>query len=365
MGYEVAAKDDLLRKFMEKNKLDGVLLRRRDTFSWITGGKENYIVRSTEEGFVDLLITKEKKYCITNKVEKFRIFDEEIQGLGFEALEYEWWQAGVVCIVNNVLQGGSLGSDTDFIGAINIYEKLQELRASLLPCELDRYKDLALQCTEAVENTCLEIKVGDSEHEVCANLVYKAMKNGIDPMVALVASDERIFKYRHPIPTDKKIEKYAMVVICGRKNGLVANLTRFVHFGELDAELLIKRNKVLKIEAEFIKNTTVGNTVANVLKSGINKYAEVGYKDEWQLLHQGGATGYMNREYIATPDMSKVIQLNQPFTWNPSIAGVKLEDTFIVTESGAEVITQSDVWPMIEVDLGNGVSILRPDILVV
>lgn len=365
MKHEIQIKDGLIRKWMDTKGFDGILLRRRDTFSWMTGGKVNYIILSTENGFVDLLITKDKKYCIANTVERYRIHDEELDGLGYEIVEFNWWEDKKEALVKKIIGNGILGSDSEFNGACNVYEELKELRYSLLPEEIDRYKEVALICTNAVENTCREIRIGETEHQVCANLVKKAMEDGIDPMVALVASDERIFKYRHPIPTDKRIEKYAMVVICGRKYGLVANLTRFVHFGDPSEEILEKRKKVLEVEAEFIANTIAGKNVSDVFDSGIKAYAKVGCKDEWNLLHQGGAAGYLTREYIATPGCTGKVHVNQAFTWNPSITGTKSEDTFVVKENGFEIITHSNKWPVVEVEASNGVKMLRPDLLIV
>ena len=364
MNQEIALKDSLIRDFMAKNSLAGILLRRRDTFAWVTGGSENYIVRSTEDGFVDLLFTMDKKYCIANRVEKFRVADEELDGLGFEILEYDWWEDKVYELARSIVLTGKLGSDTGISSTENIYEEFRELRYSLQPVEIVRYKRVGQECTAAVEDTCREIEPGMSEHEVCASLMGKAVAKGIDPMVALVASDERILRYRHPIPTEKKVQNYAMVVICGRKEGLVANLTRFVHFGALPDELKRKQEKVLDIEAEILRSTVPGNTVGYVFQRGVQKYAESGYPDEWKLLHQGGATGYLNRDYIVTPNMKKVICRNQAFTWNPSIAGVKLEDTFITGCDGLDVITMSADWPAIAVHLSENVTVYRPDILI-
>jgi Xaa-Pro dipeptidase len=50
-------------------------------------------------------------------------------------------------------------------------------------------------------------------------------------------------------------------------------------------------------------------------------------------------TGYASREVIATPRTRQEIQVGQSFAWNPSITGTKAEETFILGESGPEVIT--------------------------
>ncbi|NIV21803.1 MAG: aminopeptidase P family protein, partial [Gammaproteobacteria bacterium] len=47
---------------------------------------------------------------------------------------------------------------------------------------------------------------------------------------------------------------------------------------------------------------------------------------------------------------------------NPSITGVKSEDTILVTDSGIEVLTTTDGWPVIPATAG-GVVYERPAIL--
>ena len=364
MDKEIEIKDKLIIGFLESEDLDGILLRRRDSFSWATGGKVNHIIHTTEDGFVDLLFTRHNKYCIANTVERYRIMEEELVGLGFELVTYDWWISRVEQIVKKIIGQGKLGCDSNFSKAVNVETEFRRLRFSLCPEEIARFRELSFSCAKAVEDTCREILPGQTELSVCAELVHKVMRNGIEPMVALVASDDRIFKYRHPLPKDKVINKYAMVVICGRKYGLVSNLTRFVHFGRVDEEILEKREKVLKVEAEMIECTKVGNSISNIMQSCIGAYEKVGFKDEWHKLHQGGAAGYLTREYLAVPEMQERVHLNQAFTWNPSITGTKIEDTFLVTEKGPEILTETNDWPQdISVSF-NGAGIKRTGLLV-
>ena len=56
------------------------------------------------------------------------------------------------------------------------------------------------------------------------------------------------------------------------------------------------------------------------------------------------------------------MQEGQVYAWNPSITGCKSEDTVLVTDSGVEVLTATDGWPMIRATAG-GVEYERPAIL--
>ena len=102
---------------------------------------------------------------------------------------------------------------------------------------------MSLEAATALEDTCRNIRKGMSEYEISGELQKNASSKGIEAMAALVISDERLIKYRHPVPTSKKIEKYVLVVICGRKYGLIACASRFVHFGMPSEDILKKRLK--------------------------------------------------------------------------------------------------------------------------
>ncbi len=56
-----------------------------------------------------------------------------------------------------------------------------------------------------------------------------------------------------------------------------------------------------------------------------------------------GRPGYASREVTATPASEVQIETGQAFSWNPSITGAKAEDTFLLTESGPELVAGGGV----------------------
>ena len=170
------------------------------------------------------------------------------------------------------------------------------------------------------------------------------------------AADDRVSNFRHPIPTERRIEKYLMVSVNARKWGLIVSLTRFVHFGKLPEELRKKYEANVFIDCTFMAHTRPGVPAREVLQKGIDAYKEKGYPEEWKLHHQGGSIGYTGRDYrvnFKTPD---IIQENQAFTWNPSITGTKSEDTILATSKGPEMITRPILYPTFR--MGSKISLL-------
>jgi antitoxin VapB len=206
------------------------------------------------------------------------------------------------------------------------------------------------------------VQPGLSEYELSALLADEAEKRGVQAIVNLIATDERIFNYRHPLPTDKRLERYAMLVLCGRKQGQVCSITRLIHFGPLSDELRVKMEAVAAIDAAAIVKTRPDRTLGDVFADIQQAYADTGFADEWQLHHQGGPGGYEPREAIATPGASQVVAAGQVYAWNPSITGTKSEDAMLVGATGNEVLTTIDDWPMIEVVV-DGIALPRPAIL--
>jgi Xaa-Pro dipeptidase len=94
------------------------------------------------------------------------------------------------------------------------------------------------------------------------------------------------------------------------------------------------------VSIPFFFVTSGIRTLADIFKDCQHFCTEVGFPEEWRLRHQRGMTGYASREIIATPKTHQEIKVGQAFAWNPSIKGTKAEETFVLTESGPEVITR-------------------------
>jgi Xaa-Pro aminopeptidase len=239
---------------------------------------------------------------------------------------------------------------------------MSQLRANLMPQEGERFRALGRLCAEAMDEAIRAVHPGQSEYEIAGLLAQSAERRGAQAIVNLIASDERIYAFRHPLPTAKRLKRYAMLVLCGRRWGLVCSLTRLVHFGPLPDELRRKAEAAAQIDAALIAATRPGSTMAQVFQKGVAAYEESGYADEWHLHHQGGPAGYEPRELIATPSSPEIVSAGQVYAWNPSITGVKSEDSVLVGENENQTLTEMTDWPVLKVTAA-GQEFARPAIL--
>ena len=207
------------------------------------------------------------------------------------------------------------------------------------------------------------VEPGMTEFEVAAALASEHYARQITPIVALIAADERLRKYRHPLPTSNPVRQVVMLVVCGRRHGLIVSATRLVHFGPLQDDLRRRHQSVVAIDAAMIAASTVGARIGQVFKTGVEAYQAEGFAEEWKLHHQGGPTGYAARDYRATAEVDDVVAPMQAFAWNPSITGTKSEDTILATPAGPEIISLSPAFPTLEVEIA-GRKLRRSEILV-
>jgi len=242
---EIKEKERRVRDFLRSKGLSALLLKRQANFSWMTCGGLNLVGITTEVGATSLLVTENSKFVISNNIEAPRMIDEEgLEKKGFVVKTFPWYEDQEASIVKDLVGDGTVGCDVPFPNATILAEDIARLRYSLTPEEIERYRWLGKRVSSALEKTMMKTKKGEKESEVVARLCREIWKDRIDPITLMSAADDRIHKFRHPIPTEKKVEKYLMVSVNARKWGLIVSLTRFVYFGRLPKELRAKYPKV-------------------------------------------------------------------------------------------------------------------------
>ena len=358
---EFERKQNTIKILLAEHKLDALWLRRVSSFAWATCGAASYVNTAATDGAASLLITPTGRYVITTNIEATRIRQEEkLEEQGWEFRIAPWYGANNA--VAELTRGLRLSCDGVDPDAADLSTEMSRLRANLLPEEGERFKTLGRLCAEAMDAAIRAVRPGQTEQEIAALLAHETQRRGAQPIVNLIATDERIFKFRHPLPADKKLERYAMLVLCGRRWGLVGSITRLVHFGKLPDEVRRKMEATAQVDATFIAATRPGQTLGQVFSRATAAYAETGFADEWQLHHQGGPAAYEPREWVATPGATDVVSAGQVYAWNPSITGTKSEDTILVGESSNEVLTTIGGWPMLSIPVDSQ-TIQRPAIL--
>lgn len=351
-------KIEKIRKLLEDRNKDVLILDSQPSFAWLTGGR-GHINSASEKACGQVIVTQSSVCLITNNIEAERLKNEEGCEVFDEIRIYSWDEpSGQTDVFTEMIDR----EKQQVVHEAEWEKELTNLRSLLTPTELETYRQLGQDAALALETTCRNLKRGQTEWQTASQLAANCLMTGIEPVVNLIAADERVFRYRHPLPTGKSIDKYALVVLGGRRNGLVVSLSRLVHFGKVPEELKLRHEAVAKIDAAFMAHTLPGADLSTVFQIGKQEYANQGFEREWLNHHQGGLTGYRSREVKVTDESEGVVREGQAYAWNPSIAGVKSEDTILVNKSGCEIITRSGDFPEMVIQM-NGREIRRPTIL--
>jgi antitoxin VapB len=233
--------------------------------------------------------------------------------------------------------------------------EIAHLRARLTAPEVERYRALGRAAGEALGEVCRALRPGLSEDEIAGRTAAALLARGAVPVVLLVGSDERLERFRHPLPTGRRWERAVMVVACARRDGLIAALTRIVWAGPVPDEIRRRTRAAAEVNARLLAATRSGLAGRELFAVAVRAYEDLRFPGEERRHHQGGPCGYQSRDWIASPASCDIVVSPQAFAWNPSITGTKVEETWLVDDNGAESLTRTAGWPVLEIESGGRV----------
>jgi Xaa-Pro dipeptidase len=325
-----------LGELMERRGVDAVVLRRPANFAWYTGGADSKVDHVASEGVADLIVRPGSEHVLTSTIEAPRMRAEQTPDL--EVAEYPWYDDRDA-VLRELLGGLRIGSDLGLSGTVDLSDDIARLRRTLDMDAIEGLRGVGRDLSAAMAEAAAAVEPGITEHEAAAALTGACRARGLTATVLLAAADERIARHRHPVPVGARIERRAMLVASAERGGLYANLTRIVELDEPDAGLSRRLRACEEILMRMREEATrPGRTLAEAFSDCRRFYADASFPGEWRLHHQGGLTGYASRELIATPRTDHLIEPGNAFAWNPSVAGAKAEETFVLTETGQEVV---------------------------
>ncbi|MFF2371141.1 M24 family metallopeptidase [Agromyces sp. NPDC058110] len=349
---EFEAKQQRLRELLDVRGASALVLESQASLAWLLGGARVHVSLAAPP-IVHAVVDRDGVTVHTTANERDRLAEEELPE-GVELVASAWHA------------GAAPRSGPDVLAERTVDTELAGLRRRLLPVERERYRVLCREAAVVVGGALRGARPDDRERSLAARVAAGLVELGAEPLVVLVAGAERL-GHRHPLPGDGPLGRRAMVVVCARRRGLIANLTRWVRFDpsvgtagfgpaqetenlrrEHDAE-----RRILEVEAAAFAALEPGRPFTEVFDTLVRAYGEHGFdRDEWRRHHQGGPAGYAGREPRLVPGVPGIVEAGQAFTLNPSAPGVKVEDTVFVTGDRArpvEPISVDPDWPTVVV----------------
>src|SRR5688572_15844067 len=218
-----------------ESNLSGIVLTTQTNCAWLTGGGSNRIDGSREPGAGNLMVTADGgRFVIANAIERPRLLAEEVSSAdGWQPVEYAWTAEHadpetVARLAREAAGGGQVGADWPIAGATPIDRPITRARNLLTPEEVERYVALGADAGRLLGDLCRALEPGEDERTIAARAAAAIATSGARAIVTLVAADDRVARFRHPIAGERRWRQLVMVVICAQRHGLVVSLSRIV-----------------------------------------------------------------------------------------------------------------------------------------
>ena len=293
---------------------------------------------------------------LANAIEMPRLLAEELEGLDYEPIEYPWTddQDPARAVARGAKRARRERHARRRLAAARTSgcsRRRCRARASLLTDgDIARYRALGRDAGLMLGNVCRALTPGDDERDIARAIMDGAAGLRARPIVTLVGSDERLRRFRHPVPTASpwragghvsRSAPSATGWSCRCRASSSAGAP-----GDLDART---RATAHGLRPPARRDASGRDRRAQLYAVAADAYADAGFPGEELKHHQGGAIGYRAREWVAHPNSQESVQARQAFAWNPTITGTKVEDTALVIDDRLEMLTTTPDWPVIDI----------------
>src|SRR3972149_1699034 len=214
---ERAEKRRRVLAILDALELEAVVLRDPANIAWYGGGARARIVEGGDPGVFDIVVRRDGDEIATDEIEAPRPADEERAG-----------------------------------GAAAVRDALVRARQRLTPPEIERYARLGADAAAAMTDAILALTPAMSEWTAAGELAARLLQRGLTPVLLPAAGEARLGPSRHPLPTAAPLGRRGMLVVCGRRDGLLAHLPRLFAFGPIEPEGAERYERLLRVEAAFL-----------------------------------------------------------------------------------------------------------------
>ena len=238
-----------------------------------------------------------------------------------------------------------LGDSVNLADVSGLAERLRSVKD---PTEIEAIRRSMDVCGKAYLQTLKKIKVGMTENAIAAELEYRMRRLGAEKpsFETIVASGERS-ALPHAQPTGARLEanRLLLVDMGACLNGYASDMTRVVHMGRASKATRRLYDAVLEAHLAALDLVRPGVTCSEVDGAARKTLKRLGYAQYFQHstghglgleIHEAPRIGRKIEDVI---EQNMVITI-EPGAYIPGAGGVRIEDTVLVTERGAESLTK-------------------------
>ena len=341
--------------------LDAVILNPGPTLKYLSGVEFHLMERP-----VVLFITPDKDpLLVLPELEMLKVdlFPYKIQPIPYGENPSEWDDVFRKAAQALGLEGSRIGveprqlrlmefrhvkagaPEADYPDASDV---LTNLRLKKDKAEVDAMRVAVKIAQDALEAVIPQIKIGMTEKELASELVIQLLKHGSESEIpfAPIVSGGPNSANPHASPTNRKLQAGDMLVVDwgATYDGYISDLTRTFAVGEVEEEFK-KIHKIVQesnaagraVSKPGIPCADVDKAAREVIeKSGYGKYFT--HRTGHGIGMEGHEAPYMRGDnmQILEPGMAFTVE---PGIYLPNRNGVRVEDNMVITENGAESLS--------------------------
>lgn len=360
--YEAQIKEGRLRDALANLGYQTIILTRRENFAWLTCGGRAISCYGEPASPVFLVLTPAGKYAVGYSIDLLRTADEELEGLKYQLVSLPS-NGRTPAEAALALAKGKVAADSALPGADDISTTIVKLYEPYTADEMARYAQAARESGEILREIAGWVEPGMTERQVMARMWGRYIEAGFEGRFMFLGADDRIRRYRHPVFTDRRIEKTVLLAPCSVKWGLHVPNSRLVCFGEPSNDIRHRFNAVATMQAAMLAIIRPGVRLATLRETYLELFESLGYPEERTVHFHGGPINYAGSLPARCLDPQEVVTPNMAFAWYFTVAGTKSEELMLVDEHGAALKSVDPTWPLLGIEYA-GHRIGVPDILV-
>jgi Xaa-Pro dipeptidase len=352
---------DKLTASLRSSGLSAVALNPGPTLTYLTGVAFHLMERP-----VVLLVTADNDpVLILPELElpKLDLFSYKVQAFSYGENPAEWGNVFRKAAQSLGLDGKRIGveprqmrllefshvkagaPEADYPDASDV---LAGLRLRKDKAEVDAMRKAVHIAQDALKATIPLIKIGMTEREVASELLMQLFRQGSEPELpfAPIVSSGPNSANPHASPSERKLQAGDLLVVDwgAAYGGYISDLTRTFAIGQVDAEYT-KIHKIVQ-DANAAGRAAAGPGVpcANVDKAARDVIEAAGYGKYFTHRTGHGIGMEAHEDPYMRGDNMQLLEPGMAFTVEPGIYltnrnGVRIEDNVVVTETGADVLS--------------------------
>jgi Xaa-Pro aminopeptidase len=359
---DIDAKQAAVVPVLEAMGVDSVLLFMPAHVAWFTAGltARGLIADSERPG---VYTNGRARWLVCSNADTHRLFDEELDGLGFQLKEWQW-EAGRPDLLAHLTANKAVAADRPYPNTPMANERLRPLLRTLSGFERRQYAELGAAVVHAVEATARTFLPGEPEEEVAGQLAHRMLRRGVEPAAASVTGGGRGAKYRRagygPAPAAGAV----VIQGTGQRGGLFATCSRTVSLGPPPPDFRLAHDLAVRQAAVLRTLTGPDATIGAIGLAARAVLAGTPHEFDWRLSPPGYGAGRFPAEELRRAGAEDLLGPGMAVVWQPRVGPAACVDTLMVTEAEPEVVTPPEDWPVRRLALPGGPPHDIPDVLV-